>query len=292
MKLRSITARAAGAGAVTALVAGGLVAATTTAAHAETGTSTYLCSVAGNNLPIVATLTADLPATSWQTHAPVPDLSLPINGAFVVPRAVLDGLGAFNVHQVGIASPTFALELGTADIPLANVSSPIADVPAEGDMTLPFAAVLHGFNMDTDAGHYDISMPQSFVADVATDSLGTISNVGCTIADPSTAAIVGFDVTKQSSTFKSVTGPKSIKKGATAKYVATVEGSSLTPTGKVVAKEGSKKLSSGKLKNGKATISIKGLKPGKHTITFSYAGDKNTEAPFPATVTKKLTVKK
>ncbi|GAA1132082.1 Ig-like domain-containing protein [Nocardioides aquiterrae] len=294
MKLRSITARAAGAGAVTALIAGGLVAATTTAAHAETGTSQYNCSVAGQTLPVVATVTSDLPSSSWQTHAAVPDLSLPINGAFVVPRPVLDALGAppYNVHQIGVDSPDFGLEIGTAKVPLANVSSPKADVPATDNMTLPFTAVLHGFSMDTDAGDYMISMPGSFTANIATDSLGTISNVVCTIADPSTAGIAPFTVTPQSSKFKSVTGPKSIKKGQVATYVATVEGSSLTPTGKVVAKEGSAKLGSGTLKNGKATIAVKGLKPGKHTITFSYAGDKNTEKPFPATVTKTLTVKK
>jgi hypothetical protein len=291
MKLRSIAARAAGAGAVTALVAGGLVAATTTAAHAETGSSQYTCSVLGNDLPIVATVTADLPATSWQTHQPVPDLSLPIDGAFVVPRSVLDGLGAFGVKKVGVDSPTFGLVLGTADIPLAGVSSPLADVPATGDMTLPFTAVLHGFDMNTDAGHYDISMPGSFVANIATDAFGTIQDVTCNIADPSTAAIVGFDVTKQSSEITSVTGPKAIKKGKVATYKATVTGSAITPTGKVTAKEGKTKLTTGTLTDGVATLAVKGLKPGKHTITFSYKGDKNTEAPF-MTVTKTLTVKK
>ena len=289
MKLRTITTRAAGAGAVTALIAGGLVAATSTAAHAETGTSQYNCSVMGFTLPVIASVTADLPASAWPTHTPVPDLNWPINGSFTVPRGVLDALGPAGVTKVGVASPTFALALGTADVPLANVATAQTDVPATGDLTLPFAAVLHAFDMDTDAGHYDISMPESFVADIATDGLGTLSGVVCTIDPAATAAIAGFDVTKQSSTITKVTGPKSIMKGKVAKYVATVSGSVLTPTGKVIAKEGKKTLATGTLKSGKAAISLKGLKPGKHTITFSYKGDKNTDAAL-AKVVKKLKV--
>ena len=56
----------------------------------------------------------------------------------------------------------------------------------------------------------------------------------------------------------------------------TLNGSSSKATGTVTIKEGSKVLGTGTLSNGKVTITLKKkLKPGKHKLTVSWAGDAN-----------------
>ena len=57
-------------------------------------------------------------------------------------------------------------------------------------------------------------------------------------------------------------------------------------------REKSKTLGTATLKNGKATITVKGLKPGKHTISVSYSGDDGTNASKAKTVKVKVVKKK
>jgi ABC-type phosphate transport system substrate-binding protein len=72
--------------------------------------------------------------------------------------------------------------------------------------------------------------------------------------------------------------PKTVKFGKKAKGTVTVTltGSSSKATGTVTIKEGSKVLGTGTLSNGKVTITLKKkLKPGKHKLTATWAGDAN-----------------
>jgi ABC-type phosphate transport system substrate-binding protein len=72
--------------------------------------------------------------------------------------------------------------------------------------------------------------------------------------------------------------PKTVKFGKKAKGTVTVtlNGSSSKATGTVTIKEGSKVVGTGTLSNGKVTITLKKkLKPGKHKLTVSWAGDAN-----------------
>ena len=72
--------------------------------------------------------------------------------------------------------------------------------------------------------------------------------------------------------------PKTVKFGKKAKGTVTVtlNGSSSKATGTVTIKEGSKVVGTGTLANGKVTITLKKpLKPGKHKLTISWAGDAN-----------------
>ncbi len=77
----------------------------------------------------------------------------------------------------------------------------------------------------------------------------------------------------------SITGsfPKTVKFGKKAKGTVTVtlNGSSSTATGTVTIKDGSKVVGTGTLANGKVTITLKKLKPGKHKLTLSWVGDSN-----------------
>lgn len=72
--------------------------------------------------------------------------------------------------------------------------------------------------------------------------------------------------------------PKTVKFGKKAKGTVTVtlNGSSSKATGTVTIKEGNKVVGTGTLSNGKVTITLKKkLKPGKHKLTVSWAGDAN-----------------
>ncbi len=72
--------------------------------------------------------------------------------------------------------------------------------------------------------------------------------------------------------------PKTVKFGKKAKGTVTVtlNGSSSKATGAVTIKDGNKVVGTGTLSNGKVTITLKKkLKPGKHKLTISWAGDSN-----------------
>jgi ABC-type phosphate transport system substrate-binding protein len=83
----------------------------------------------------------------------------------------------------------------------------------------------------------------------------------------------------------SVDFPKTVKFGKKAKgdVTVTLTGSSSKATGTVTIKEGAKVVGTGTLVNGTVTIKLKKLKPGKHKLTASWAGDANgsgSEATF------------
>lgn len=108
----------------------------------------------------------------------------------------------------------------------------------------------------------------------------------------SKAQVVKLDVDKLSSSV-SMTGPSSVKTGKSVTVKVTVKTKKgIKPTGKVTVKTTSgKKLGSGKLKNGKVSISFKApQKAGKLKIKAAYAGDA-TYAPGASSV-KTITVKK
>ena len=87
----------------------------------------------------------------------------------------------------------------------------------------------------------------------------------------STSAVVKVTVAKAAAKL-AVTAPSKISAGRSAKVVVTVTATGVTPSGKVTVKEGSKVLGTATLQGGKASITVKGLKKGSHTLVVSYAG--------------------
>ena len=88
--------------------------------------------------------------------------------------------------------------------------------------------------------------------------------------------------------------PKSAKKGA----VVAVKGKVLNDysktggpavTGKVIVKDGKKKVGTAKIKKGKFVVKVKGLKVGSHKLTVSFKGDGYTNKGVSKTL--KVTVK-
>ena len=96
----------------------------------------------------------------------------------------------------------------------------------------------------------------------------------------------GTGTVQKASSSVSVDFPKTVKFGKKAKgsVTVTLTGSSSKAGGTVTITEGKKVLGTGTLVNGKVTITLKKpLKPGKHKLTATYAGDANatgSEATF------------
>jgi hypothetical protein len=288
MKVRSISNRVAVTGVASALAAAGLVGAGTTAAHADpsTATAVYGCQIPGapQALPIAVTGSGDIPITSGPSGWSIANSGLPVGVAFTVPQPVASAIhGApYNVNNVTASSTDFALALGTSNIAISGIQSAATAITGEA-VTLPTQGATGDITLPG-VGNYFISLPTTFTLHLVTDSalIGTTDAL-CTIGDPSTAGIAPFRVDQQASTL-TAKGPRTVKKGAVAKVTATVAGAYKAATGKVVAKEGKKILATAPIKNGKAILSIKKLSLGKHKITVSYKGDKDTAATSPVVV--------
>ena len=141
------------------------------------------------------------------------------------------------------------------------------------------------------AGTYAVSMPKTFTL-VATKADGsTAVTATCTNAAP--AKIGTIVLSKQASKVKAK-APKSAKKGAVVSVKGKVTNEFVKdrrpgPTGKVIVKDGKKKVGTAKLKKGKFVVKVKGLAVGSHTLTVSYKGDGYTDKGESKTL--KITVK-
>lgn len=288
MNLRTIAARTAIAGTATALAAGALVSLSATAANAETGSAEYSCTntYTTDVIPVVLSLGADLSSfPSVPTGFAVPAGLLPVDASLTIPAEAVAGLEQNGITSVGISDSTVSLPFGDSSVPLTGITA-ASESLGDGDLVIPFDGATNGAFKVPGAGDQSVKMPSTFTTTAVTNLIGL--PLTCTVVGDQ-PTIASLTVTKQSSSAK-VAGPASVKKGKVAKYVVTVAGSSaVTPTGKVVAKDGKTSLGSVALKNGKATFSVKKLKAGKNKLTFSYAGDKNTTA---SSVSKTVTVKK
>lgn len=285
MKLRHTTARLAVAGSAVALMAGGLVATTGVAANADTGSASYNCTngFTPDILPLEVSVGADLSALPpLPTGFAAPAGALPITVDFTLSPEVVNGLIANGITSAGAASEDMKLPFGNTQVPLAGVSVAPVSLTADTETVLTAEAANGAFKLPSPGTDIPVKMPASFSA----TSILPIP-IDCTLVGES-PTISQLTVIKQTPTLVAK-APKSIKKGATLKVTATLT-ANVPPTGKVVAKEGSKTLGNATLKGGKATISIKGLKPGTHSIMVSYAGDKNSNASNVYGVT--VTVKK
>jgi hypothetical protein len=273
MNLRKFTTRAVVAGATTALAAGALVGVTSTTANATTVSNNYSCDMPGLvTFATAVTVTGELPLPYYWAGATVPaGIVAPITVSATVPSAIASALGGAGV--TGAKSDDYALTLGTESAPF-----PVAGGFETTDGSTTWEAT--GSNADFvtgDPGVVDGFLPTTFTM-VATKADGSSfgSPLTCTLTDEAPAEIVtDFELMKQSSatTAKAV----KVKKGKKAVLPVTVVSTSLSGSpvsgGKVTAKEGSKTLATGTLKNGVVKLNLgKKLKVGKHKVTVTYAG--------------------
>jgi len=277
MSYARIASRVAVGGVATALATAGLVGVTGTPANAATVTSTYVCTVPvlGDKTFAVSIDTPPLLPPSAPAGAPVAAGLLSFKSVLTVPG---DVVAAFGSSVNGAKSDDFSASIGTA-----SMSAPVKwDTPgaANPDTSVPFSGT--GANAAfvlPAAGTYSISMPKTFTLIPTKDGAALPFTAPCTSAAPS--QIASITLNKQDSKVKAKAAPKSVDKGS----VVGVKGKVLNdfsktggpvPTGKVIIKDGKKKVGKGKLKNGKFVVKVKGLGVGSHSLTVLYKGDDYT----------------
>lgn len=255
MKLRTITAHAAGAGAVTALIAGGLVVATGTTAQAAEVTGTYACSALGNpvgDFPLAISVPLLPPsAPAGMTIDPL----LGVEAHLTVPSALLQ------VASIdGGTVDDFAMTLGSVAIGAPLTVTDITD-NGDGTSTVNATGINETFTTPK-AGTYDVKLPGEFTFS-STSQGNPGAQVACSTADPATLSSVTLSKQASEMTVKAVKRHK-VKVTVTNEYS--------TPTGKVVAKVGKKTFSEKLNSKGKTVFTFPKALKGKKAV-FSYKGD-------------------
>ena len=253
----------------------------------------YTCTVFGNALPIFVEGVAPT-LTSPTAGQKVAAKTVPVAATVTLAAEVADTLKEqTGATAVGFDSSDYAIGLGSSSIPANGLTASKVTIPGGADVVMPGSGTNGAFTLPS-AGTYSYKLPATFNVNLQLENgiVPTLSGP-CALNEGGNADLGSVDVAKATKVDSStkVKAPSSVKQGKTVKLSVTVTAEE-TPSGKVTAKEGSKKLGSASLKNGKATISVKGLKPGTHKIKVSYAGDDATNASTSKTVKVKVTKKK
>lgn len=262
MKLRSLTTRAAIAGATTALMAGGLVAATGTAANAVDDTTGYTCTTPiGAETWDLTISTPVIPATATAGQS-FPGGLLSLTATLQIPSPTGAALASYGVDHAD--ANDYAVGIGSS-----SIGAPIAFdevvVNEDGSATANGAAANEPFSLPK-AGTYKAQLPSDFTLETEVDlGAGPVPvSIPCTSDAPGDLGSV--EVTKG----ESATAAKAGKKH---KVTVTVDRplDDVTPAGKVTTKIGKKSYTE-TLKKGKATFTFPKSAKGKKVV-FTYKGD-------------------
>lgn len=268
MNVRSIATRTAAAGAVTALAAGALVAASAPA-NAASASTDYTCTSAFGPLGTfpVSIEVPLLPPTA-PAGMPIAAGLLSYTGVVVVPATTATLLQTQNVD--GGTADDFAFAIGSAlDVKAPGTYTAADETNPDGSWNFNGDGANVAFSLPK-AGTYAVTMPESFTFTPTSGGTALPVTATCTSTEPGTLGNV--TLSKQVSHVVA----KARKAGAKYKIIATVTNEFSTPTGKVVAKVGTKSYTA-KLKSGKAVIALpKSAKGKKATVT--YKGDGYTKA--------------
>ncbi len=292
MKFTTLSRRTAAAGAASALVAGALVGATTTAAQAAPIQNTYTCTNAVvGTFPVV--LDSDAPGIEGIPTAPAgftaPAGLLSVTNVFTVPEQVHTQLTGFGVENLSF--PDFAGSLGSEPIPVEGMAVTVSGMTDNGDNTFSSDPAegggLNGSFETPAAGDYPVLSPSAFT--IVADLNGSPVPVDCVLAEGTTAGAYddSIVVTKNDSesTAKAVNSP--VKKGKVAKVKVKVNAPNETPGGKVLLKKGKKTVAKGNLNNkGVVVLKTKSLSVGKNKLKTIYKGDGYTNGSTSNVVVK------
>jgi hypothetical protein len=271
-----MTRRIAVSGVATAIAAGALVGAASTAANAAiVADGTYTCDVAGTP--------AQLPV-----HVEVPLLPGSANAGTMIPAGLLQATTTVGIpaetaavlqsyHVTGGTIDDFGMLVGTSKAPAPLTFTSFTPGTEAGSLVTSTLGVNQVFSLPK-AGTYDITLPTAFTFMPTTDSGPLGVPVSCTSAAPAKMASIRID---KNTTTMSAKAPTSIKKGSAAKVVTTLASNNAgtpVPTGKVVAKLGTKTVGTGTLSNGRAVLKLVKLPVGKDKVSVKYAGDGFTAA--------------
>lgn len=275
MKFNTLSRRTAAAGAASALVAGALVGATTTAAQAAPIQNTYSCE--GTSGPFPVTLDSDIPTLAGFPTVPagfdVPAQALEVLNTFTVPSAVITTMQGFGITR--LESADFAGNFGNNEVGVNGVEAAVSSAVDNGDGTHSFDA--NGANDAFEvpaAGSYDVLGPTDFTIDAYNDtSADPVLSVPCTLASAN-GSYQSIEVTKNDSesVAKAVNSP--VQKGDVAKVKVKVTAPNGPATGKVVLKKGTKSLDSANLNaKGVATLKFPAKTVGKNKLVAIYKGN-------------------
>lgn len=266
MKLRTITSRAAAAGATTALAAGALVAIATPAAQAADVTNTYVCSstALGFSFPSEVTVSGAIPVPQYGAGAGVPAGILNLTASATVPAEVAPLLAGAGV--TGAKAKDYAADMGSSKAP----------IPLEGDFVTDESGTTWEATGSNKAfvtpapGSYDALVPEAFGLTAMQGDTESIT-LDCVLAEGQEPGSFGSLELVQQTSSTSVPKKVTAKKGKAVKVTASLSSEFNVGVGKVVAKKGKKTLATANVKNGKAVLNLgKKLPVGKHKITVSY----------------------
>lgn len=295
MKFTTPARRLLAAGAVSALAAGTLVGATSTAALAESAETSYTCEYAALGLgPWEVTVISEVPAIG-ALPSPSPagypiEAGLPVTNSFTVPDNARTTMQDYSVENLSF--PDYAGSFGDASVKVEDMTATVSSMTDNGDGTWTFNSngTTSAFETPT-AGTFDITAPSAFNL-AASVGANTVS-VPCTLQTGSAPGIYRADVTvvKNSSESRATAVNSPVRKGEVAKVKVKVAGPVYqTPSGKVLLKKGAKTLTKGMLNdNGIVVLKTKALPVGKTTLTTAYKGDGYTK---PSRDTVVFTVKR
>jgi len=280
MNVSRMGRRLATAGVASALAAGALVGASTTAANAAfEGTSTYTCNVAGTPVPMPMTASVPILLPTANAGMIIPPNLLDVSTVLTIPAAVAGQLTTLGV--TGGTVQDFGMLVGDSPAPAPLTLTGLTP-NADGSVAAAAAGKNAQFTLPA-AGTYDITLPKSFTFVPSTASGPLPFSVPCTTDAPAKLSSV---VLNKNGSVTDATAPAKIRKGTTAKVtstVASVNDFTPAPTGKIVAKLGTKTVGTGTVKAGKAVMKIAKLPVGKDKLKIKYLGDSYT-APSGDTV--------
>lgn len=272
--LHTSTRRLGSAVAATALGAGALVAMAAPAANAGVATNSYSCvnAVAGT-IPVAVATDVTLPPTA-PAGFDVPADLLDVKNKVTIPNQAKALFTQFGVTKVDMTD--FKLTLGEGLVGAGSLAVAPAAFVDNGNGTS--TADINGKNaafVTPAAGTYVVSAPATYKL-IATLGNGSNAEFVCnSVAAPTSVGSVTVAANESTTTGKA----KKVATGKKAKVKVKVAAANEVPTGKVVAKIGSKQVAKGMLDvNGKVVLTIKPnkLKVGKNNVKISYAGDDYT----------------
>lgn len=257
----------------------GAVATVGAVSPADAVTSQYTCTLTGlGPVPMGVTGTLTLPAS-------VPaGSSLGGKAASMgvtIPAAVVTGLlGAISgLQSVGGSASGVTFPVTGGDTLTLNDLSIGQTVPAgDGTLTLADDTTTKAAKAPLVPGTYPVMMPADFtftpIGGFAGGVTSALTPVPCHTDSPAQVASMKVVKAASTTTVKLVNAPVTTAKHA--KLATTVKAAGFTPTGKVVAMEGTRTLVSGTLSSGRKTLVLPLLKRGSHTIKVLYKGDTST----------------
>jgi Family of unknown function (DUF6801) len=282
MNVSRMGRRLATAGVATALAAGAMVGASSTAANAVTGSANYTCATALGPVSLPVSVGGELPATAlsgWSVPADI----VPVSATTTLPATMVGALGSvLHLTEIGGSMPDFAMLLSNASgdttaVPIDNLAAPLTAIPAiPADLPLQATGAIGNF-VTPAAGTYDIKLPQSFnMQPVTAEGAPQLPAFPCTLDEGQNPVVGSIALSKQESTTTGAVKKTSAGYKATAKVVRQLGDAGL---GKVVAKVDGKKVGAKALSNkGTVTFALSKLKKGAHTLKLAYKGDSSTKA--------------